>query len=543
MTTRPPEHPSAAWQDQQEVGNRFWLRFAVSVTRWMPRWVGYGLLYPTALYFVATMPAARAASRDWLTRTLPHRPRLRDVFRHFHRFAVVVMDRAYFLQGRIDHFAVTVDGEDKVRALADTGGGGFLTGAHVGSFEAARALGRARGESVRFAMVMYEDNARRIQAALTALNPALAGDVISLGLPDSMLRVMHALDAGKMVGLLADRLPAKAVERSEVRIRTFLGQPAPFPVGPFRLAALMRRPVMLMLGLYMGGNRYHIVFEPIADFTRNEGDRNQAIDAALDRYVTRLEHHARAHPNNWFNFFDFWDQSATGPAASATPEVPAPATVPAPASAGTGRTAMLVALITIGALCLTVPGPTAQAQTATRTASPAKVPAAISAISLESILARISAQATQEAAFTEALHTALLDAPVTSAGVLRFDAPGRLEKRTVKPRAESLVLDGDLLILEREGRKRTLPASQMPGVAALVGALRDVLAGRPAAIRRLFRVEVQGTEHAWQIDLLPADIDAASLVSRITLTGGAAIDRIETRLADGDRSDLRILPR
>src|SRR5690606_14592951 len=94
-------------------------------------------------------------------------------------------------------------------------------------------------------------------------------------------------------------------------------------VGPFRLAALTRRPVVLMLGLRPTPDRYHLVFEPIADFSQPGIDRAAAVDAALDRYVERLEHHARAHPYDWFNFFDFWaippESTAVATPAAASP--------------------------------------------------------------------------------------------------------------------------------------------------------------------------------------------------------------------------------
>jgi len=62
-----------------------------------------------------------------------------------------------------------------------------------------------------------------------------------------------------------------------------------------------------MLGLYRGGNRYHVVFEPLADFSSTAPhERAAAIEAAITRYAALLECHCRRDPYNWFNFFDFW---------------------------------------------------------------------------------------------------------------------------------------------------------------------------------------------------------------------------------------------
>jgi predicted LPLAT superfamily acyltransferase len=69
-----------------------------------------------------------------------------------------------------------------------------------------------------------------------------------------------------------------------------------------RMAALLRCPVVFMAGLYLGGNRYALRFEPIADFSSSP----PTPEAALAAYVACLERHCRAAPYNWFNFYDFW---------------------------------------------------------------------------------------------------------------------------------------------------------------------------------------------------------------------------------------------
>ena len=101
----------------------------------------------------------------------------------------------------------------------------------------------------------------------------------------------------------------------------FLGEPAAFSDGPFRLAALLRRPVVFMTALYAGGNRYDIRFAPVADFSETvRGQRQDAVRDALACYVRLLEAHCREMPHNWFNFFDFWAP-------------PAQASIPSPATA------------------------------------------------------------------------------------------------------------------------------------------------------------------------------------------------------------------
>ena len=261
-----------------------------------------GVLHLIAAYFLLFAPASRRASRNYLRRALGRPAHWRELYRHFFTFAATVHDRIYLINRRFDLFDVEVHGEDTLRDLLASGNGLFLMGAHLGSFEVIRALGRKHTD-LRIAMVMHEDNAQKINATLAAINPEAVQDVIGLGHIDSMLRVRERLDDGCVVGMLADRSPGNDT-LYPVKI---LGADAHLPSGPFRMAALLQRPVVFMTGLYLGGNRYAIHFDSLADFSDvARGQRDAALEAAITHYAALLDHYCRKAPYNWFNFFDFW---------------------------------------------------------------------------------------------------------------------------------------------------------------------------------------------------------------------------------------------
>ena len=260
------------------------------------------VLLGISLYFLVFASAARHASRAYLSRALGRAPRLAELFWHFHSFATCTHDRVYLLNDRFDLFAIEVHGAAAFEQVLAAGRGAFLIGGHMGSFEAVRAVGRRR-PGLRVAMVMYEENARKINAALAAINPVAVRDIIPLGQLDSMLQVQARLDEGMALGVLGDR----TLDDGPTLRVPFLGETAAFPVGPMRLAAMLKRPVLFMAGLYLGGNRYAVHFEPLADFTHvGHKDRDAAIRQAVVAYAASLERHCRAEPFNWFNFFDFW---------------------------------------------------------------------------------------------------------------------------------------------------------------------------------------------------------------------------------------------
>jgi predicted LPLAT superfamily acyltransferase len=259
-------------------------------------------LYPISAYFLVFSVRARAASRKYLHKVLEREPRASDLFRHYHTFAATILDRVFLLKGEYSGFAISTFNEEIVFEEAARGQGCFLVGAHIGSFEVVRSLGRhARGLEV--AMVMYEENGRKLHAVLEAINPELPLQIIALGYVDSMLKVERALASGVVVGMLADR----TITGDTTMTCSFLGEPARVPVGPFRLAAMLKRPVVLMFGLYRGGNRYDIHFERLADMRDiDRKDRTAVIEQTVRRYVERLEHYCRLAPYNWFNFYDYW---------------------------------------------------------------------------------------------------------------------------------------------------------------------------------------------------------------------------------------------
>ncbi len=176
----------------------------------------------------------------------------------------MVLDRVYLLQERFDEFTFTASGVEAMHRRLAEGRGVLAFGAHLGSFEALRMIGHERGLAV--AMIMYEDNARLINETLAALAPRAKLHTIGLGRVDAMLAIRRWLDDGGIAGLLADRTLPGNSQRSKSVALPFLGAPAVFSDGPFRLAAMLRQKVVFMAGLYRGGRDYDLRFIEIADF-------------------------------------------------------------------------------------------------------------------------------------------------------------------------------------------------------------------------------------------------------------------------------------
>lgn len=290
------------WATRPERGSVPLIKFGVWTALKLGRRIARIFLYPICFYFLLSSGHAARNSRKYLARVLGRSAGFGDVFRHYLTFGACVLDRVFLLNDQIEQFEIRIHGEEIVREIQEQGGGCMLFGAHLGSFEVARAVGR-RERNVPVSLLMYEENARKIRAALAAINPALETEVIGLGRLDSLIAVADRLSRGHFIGVLADR----NVDGKDLVRYDFLGATAAFPEGPFRVAMLLKRPVVLMIGVYRGGRRYEVFFERLVDVTADRPrDATAWIDNAMRRYVERLEHYCRAAPYNWFNFYDFW---------------------------------------------------------------------------------------------------------------------------------------------------------------------------------------------------------------------------------------------
>jgi predicted LPLAT superfamily acyltransferase len=306
-----PRVNAAHWQASLRGNIAFFVLLARACVR-LGRPFGRLLLYPLSAYYFLFAPSARRHSLAYLHRALGRKPSPLDRLRQVFTFASILLDRLYLVGGRYDLYDVTVEGAELMRARVEQGAGAFLMGAHMGSFEIVGAVGR-RQAGLKVAMAMFEENARQLEPVRRAAGRTVPIQIIPLGQPQAMLQIKECLDQGGFVGILGDRTmaeqPAQAVR--------FLGSPAFFPIGPLRLAALLRRPVIFITGLYRGGNRYHVVFEQIADFSSvaHRGERDSHVRAAVERYASVLERCCRSDPCNWLNFYDFWKGAAAPSAA------------------------------------------------------------------------------------------------------------------------------------------------------------------------------------------------------------------------------------
>lgn len=293
-----------SWDSHPERSTPVMLSLLVNTTLKLGRPAMRIVLWPVVLYFWLTGKRLRRASREFLGRAFGREPTAAEVLRHFHTFGMVFIDRVYLLGGRRDALDIEAQVPDEVLQAFNARHGCLLLVAHFGSFEVLRVKGTMRDEAP-IRIVLDRRVGRMAMSLLEKLDPVLVSRIIDASRrgPELVLDIKQAVEAGDIVGMMADR--ARADERSIV-VR-FLGGDVRVPAGPWIVAGALGVPVVLGFGIFRGGRRYQCrleLFAPRIELSR--ATRDESLHQHAQRFATRLEEQVRAAPFNWFNFFDYW---------------------------------------------------------------------------------------------------------------------------------------------------------------------------------------------------------------------------------------------
>ncbi len=565
-----PEADLSYWARERERGSSFLLRIMVWISLRLGQALGETLLIPITAWFFTTSPASRAASRDYLRRALGRKVRAIDVAHHILEFARVILDRVFFLAGHSDRYHTDIEGLAHLNAHIAAGRGCVLLGAHLGSFDAMRAM--ARGSPARVRPAMYRGNAGALTAIMERLDPELAAGIIDIGKPEAMLQVRESLERGDLVAFLADR----ATDPRRSIAMPFFGEPAMFPTGPFQIAAMLRAPAIMVLGVRTGHRRYSLRFEPLTGPSASATAPHKIMSA----YVSRLEAACRAYPFQWFNFYSFWrpnmpDRPLDGDKTAQKPTrrdgvSPAPSRPPCPTPSWPGasgpparkhpltggpdepgqdverggRTARFNSSevkATHRPISCARPTPSLGVSLAVSfllSSAPswaADDPARL----LTTLMHRLAEKTERQSTFREEKTVPFVTGPLVSSGVLIFRGPVHLEKRTLAPFREDLIVEGRQASLTSGGEEtHVVDIDAHAELRVVIDTLIGVLSGDLNRLRADFDVAAEGDAANWRITLRPRGPDAPRFLREASVTGRAAAIREIRLLLPRDNWDV-----
>ncbi|MEQ5776985.1 glycosyltransferase family 2 protein [Thalassospira sp. NFXS8] len=301
---------SQHWADIDERGMYWGMRFLGWVYKTGGRYLCLGAMFPVIVYFFLTGETARKASRKYLRKmarvngTAP--PRWRDSFRHFWCFGEAALDKVAGWSGEMKMDDVVLpDGHDGVFSYLPKDRAIILLVSHFGNIEMIRALA-SRDRDFRVNVLLHQKNAARFGKVLQKLAPESQVNLIEVSEigPDTAIMLSQKVEQGEWVVIAADRVAIGA--RDKTVMVPFLNDPAPLPQGPFILAHLLGCPVY-MAAAWRENGRFTVAWEKLTDrMVLPRGKRVEAITKYATQYMNWLEPRVRAHPMQWYNFFDFW---------------------------------------------------------------------------------------------------------------------------------------------------------------------------------------------------------------------------------------------
>ncbi|MCO5095176.1 MAG: acyltransferase [Xanthomonadaceae bacterium] len=308
--------PAPHWARIGETTSVTGIRVLLAVERWLGRWPFRLCLAPVVLCHWAFNGTARRASLDYLRRlqaahrVFPNDPGVWTSLRHFARFAESLLDKLKASHGNYRLDQVEVAPELMQAPMAR--GGGVIIGAHLGCLELCQVMVR-RVPGLRVTALVHTAHAEAFNRMLKRLNPDGRVELLQVTALDAAMAMClgERVSRGEFIAITGDRVPVRS---DRVTFARFLGAPAPFPVGPYVLAAALGCPLYAMACTREAG-RYRMQLECLAErVVLPRGEREAALARMAACFSDWLEARLRAAPLDWFNFFPFWDQSSDEPA-------------------------------------------------------------------------------------------------------------------------------------------------------------------------------------------------------------------------------------
>ena len=163
------------------------------------------------------------------------------------------------------------------------------------------------------------------------------------------------------------------------------------------------------------------------------------------------------------------------------------------------------------------------------------------AAGLDSVLVSLAERRHRHAIYSERIESALFKRPLVTSGELYFDAPDRLEKKTLLPAPQDLLVEGDVVTIVRGTHRTSMRLSNYPQLSPLLDGIRATLAGDRAELEKLFQLTFTSDEVGWALILQPLASESKPLYKRIQIRGvDGAVQSVALERATGERTTMAL---
>jgi predicted LPLAT superfamily acyltransferase len=312
------------WYDRKEVsaGTSWTFTFMSLMVKFLPRPLLVAISAIICFFFFLGAKPVRKNSMAYLNRvakvTGRKKPTLFDSYKHVLSFVLQMLEKQLSWMGRLKVSDLENNAErEEFLKYITSGHGAILLSSHVGNLDMFRSLGEIDGKAkikdLRICPIVDIENSSRYNDLLRKLNPKLMDNIINasdIGI-DSAIMLKDKIDKGYLIVIAGDRTAAKNRERT-VRAK-FLGDWAEFPEGTFILASVLGAPIYFGAGIrcknFSLNTKYEFnIRKASTQFVGSRKERMQKIQPLMEEFIAFVEECCKAHPYQWYNFFDFWEE-------------------------------------------------------------------------------------------------------------------------------------------------------------------------------------------------------------------------------------------
>lgn len=223
------------------------------------------------------------------------------IYRNYYLLGQSIIDKVVVMSGIKNKFTYHFDGEENLREIVSLQKGGVLLSAHIGSWDIAGHLFKRLDTPIN--IVIFDGEQEKIKEFLNTVTGKKSVNFIVIKNDLSHIyRISEVLRNNELVCMHADRF----LEGNKTFTADFLGEKARFPMGPFVLAATFKVPVSYVFAVKESNRHYHFFASRIKNY--EQAEKKIIMEEMLLEFTREMEMKVRRYPEQWFNYYNFWDQ-------------------------------------------------------------------------------------------------------------------------------------------------------------------------------------------------------------------------------------------
>jgi predicted LPLAT superfamily acyltransferase len=257
----------------------------------------YYLMYPVTFFYYLVASNVKESLKIYYAHLgLPFTQKV--YYNHLRTFAITMVDR-FIVKASPQDYAFTYDNPQ--RPLEIFSKASILLLSHFGGWASASNASRSSNTMNIVMQEAMKDGIKSIEDSLKMKSTIKIID-LNTGPIAVSIAIANALMNDEVVGIMGDR----ASNPNATISVEFLGEQAKFNKNPFQIAYKMKTPMVAYFVILVGMQKYNIEFIEI------DLDQTLEVEAAIEKavleYVHKYEELLRKHPEQWLNFYNFWEK-------------------------------------------------------------------------------------------------------------------------------------------------------------------------------------------------------------------------------------------